>query len=157
MYMYMQVYIVCECVHTCTCSCTYAVPDIHTHPQIHTYTHTHCIASTCLREVPHDVASLLVHLSQYVEQEWFDVKVECLVVQKEFGHETEVLAVDLMITTIHLKHRYCTLHVQYTHLYMYMYTCIYTQGSTEMVLMHCARNTRKVMSDIIHTKCTGEV
>ena len=49
-----------------------------------------------LGEVPHDMAALLVNLSQYVEEKWLHIKVESLVVQEEFGHETEVLAVDLM-------------------------------------------------------------
>ena len=52
---------------------------------------------SCLREVSHNVTALLVHLSQYVEEKWFHVKVECLVVQEELGHQTEVLTVDLVI------------------------------------------------------------
>ena len=50
------------------------------------------------------MAALLVHLSQDVEEEWLHIKVECLVVQEELGHEAEVLAVDLVVTAIHLKH-----------------------------------------------------
>ena len=49
------------------------------------------------------MTTLLVHLRQDVEEEWLHVEVEGLVVQEELGHEAEVLAVDLVITAIHLK------------------------------------------------------
>ena len=50
------------------------------------------------------MAALLVHLSQNVEEERFHIEIECLVVQEEFGHEAEILAVDLVVTSVHLKH-----------------------------------------------------
>ena len=55
------------------------------------------------------MAALLVHLCQNVEQKWLHVEVEGLVVQEQFGRQTEVLAVDLVVTAIHFKHRYGTL------------------------------------------------
>lgn len=50
------------------------------------------------------MAALFVHLRQNVEEKRLHVKVEGLVIQKEFGHQTEVLAVDLVVTAIHFKH-----------------------------------------------------
>lgn len=50
------------------------------------------------------MAAILVHLCQDVEQKRLNVEVECLVVQEELGHQAEVLAVDLVVTAIHLKH-----------------------------------------------------
>ena len=57
-----------------------------------------------LGEVPHNVAALFVHLCQNVEEKWLHIKVQCLVVQKEFGQQTEILAADLVVTAVHLKH-----------------------------------------------------
>ena len=59
---------------------------------------------THLGEVAHNVATLFVHLCQNVEEKWLHIKVECLVVQKEFGQQTEILAEDLVVTAVHLKH-----------------------------------------------------
>ena len=51
------------------------------------------------------MAAQLVHLCQHVEQEGLHIKVESLVVKKELGKEAEVLAVDLVVTSVRLKHR----------------------------------------------------
>lgn len=69
-----------------------------------------CMCKVCkcaiahLREVPHYMAAMLVNLSQDVKQEWLHIKVECLVIQKQFGHQTKILAVNLMIASIHFKY-----------------------------------------------------
>lgn len=57
-----------------------------------------------LRKVSHYVTAFLIHLSQDVEEERLYIEVECLVIQEEFGHQTQVLAVDLMVSAIHFKH-----------------------------------------------------
>ena len=47
---------------------------------------------------------LLVDLAQDVEEEGVDVEVERLVVEKQLGHETQVLAVELVLAAINLEH-----------------------------------------------------
>ena len=44
-----------------------------------------------------------VKLCHDVEEKRFDSEVESLVLQEEFGHEAEALAVDLVLLSIHLK------------------------------------------------------
>ena len=51
------------------------------------------------------MAAQLVHLCQHVEQEGLHIEVESLVVEEELGKEAEVLAVDLVVTSVCLKHR----------------------------------------------------
>ena len=48
------------------------------------------------------MAAQLVHLCQHVEQEGLHIEVESLVVEEEFGKEAEVLAVDLVVTSVHV-------------------------------------------------------
>ena len=50
------------------------------------------------------MTALLVHLRQDVEEEGLHVEVERLVVQEELGHEAEILAEDLVVTAVDLKH-----------------------------------------------------
>ena len=83
-----------------------------------------------LGEVPHNVAALFVHLCQNVEEKWLHIKVECLVVRKEFGQQTEILAVDLVVTAVHLKLIWCPEEGEgrggQRYMYMYLrtpYTC----------------------------------
>ena len=51
------------------------------------------------------MAAQLVHLCQHVEQEGLHIEVESLVVKEELGKEAKVLAVDLVVTSVRLKHR----------------------------------------------------
>ena len=60
------------------------------------------------------MTAALVHLGEDVEQEWLHIKVESFVVEKQFCHETEILTVHLVITTVHLKHRYRTLETHFS-------------------------------------------
>ena len=53
---------------------------------------------THLWEVAHNVTSWVVVFCHDVEEEGFHIKVQCLVVQKQFGQQTEVL-------TVHLWHK----------------------------------------------------
>ena len=64
-----------------------------------------------LTEVPHQVAALGVVLGQDVEEERLHVVVERLVIEEEFDEETEVLTVDLVGVTIHLKYGHSVLPV----------------------------------------------
>jgi len=50
---------------------------------------------THLGEVSEDVAAVCIVLRHHVEEERFDIKVEGLVVQKQLGQQTQVLAVYL--------------------------------------------------------------
>ena len=58
-----------------------------------------------LGEVPDHVTALRVKLGHDVEEERLHIKVERLVLEEELGHETETLAVDLVLLPVHLKHR----------------------------------------------------
>lgn len=56
-----------------------------------------------LREVADDVGALLVDLAQDVEEERVDVEVERFVVEKELGHEAQVLTIELVLVAVHLE------------------------------------------------------
>ena len=58
-----------------------------------------------LGEVPDNVRALLVDLAEDVEEEGDDVKVEGLVVEEELCQQAQVLAVQPVLPTIHLKMR----------------------------------------------------
>merc|ERR1719450_1306538 len=64
-----------------------------------------------LAEVAHQMTSLAIVLCQDVEQERLHVIVERLVIQEQFDQKTEVLTVDLVGVTIHLKHGHSILPV----------------------------------------------
>ena len=49
------------------------------------------------------MGSSTVPLSQHIEQKRFHVKVESFVLKEQLGHETQVLAVHLVLLSIHLK------------------------------------------------------
>ncbi len=49
------------------------------------------------------MCALAVPLCENVEQKRLHIKVQGLVLQKELCHEAEVLAVNLMLLTVHLK------------------------------------------------------
>ena len=53
-----------------------------------------------LGKVPDDVRPVLVHLAQDVEEERVHVEIQRLVVQEEFGQETEALAVKLKLLSV---------------------------------------------------------
>lgn len=55
-------------------------------------------------EVAKDVTATTVRLCHHVEEEWLHVKVERLVFKEEFGHETEVLTIHLVLLPVHFKH-----------------------------------------------------
>lgn len=50
------------------------------------------------------MASFMVCIGHDVEQEWFDVVVQRLVVEEELGQQAELLAVLLVLATVHLPH-----------------------------------------------------
>lgn len=49
------------------------------------------------------MGSLLVDLAENVEKERLYIEVQCLVVEKQFGQEAEVLAIELVVATVSLK------------------------------------------------------
>lgn len=51
------------------------------------------------------MTAFLVNLGQYIEEKRLHIKVECFVVQEQFGQQAQILTVYLMIATIDLKHR----------------------------------------------------
>ena len=55
--------------------------------------------------------SVCVIFGEHVEEEGLDVVVERLVVEKEFGEQTEILAVDSRHIPVHFPHRQRVLSV----------------------------------------------
>lgn len=51
------------------------------------------------------MTSFAVTSSQDVKKKWFDVIVECLVIQKQFGQQAEVLAINLAAQSVNFKDR----------------------------------------------------
>ena len=58
-----------------------------------------------LREVSDHVTASRVVLCHDIEEKRLHCKVESFVFEEEFGHETEALAVDLVLLSVHFKHR----------------------------------------------------
>ena len=63
------------------------------------------VCMTDLGEVANHVAATRVKLCHDVEEEWLHSKVEGLVLQKEFCHEAQALAVHFVFLSVHLEHR----------------------------------------------------
>ena len=61
------------------------------------------LAGLLLGEIADEVAALAIVLGQHVEEEGLHVVVEGLVIQKQLGEETEVLAVDLAGHAVHFE------------------------------------------------------
>ena len=70
----------------------------------HASTRYCCIVRRHLGEVADEVAAELVVGGEHVEEERLDIVVQRLVVEKQFGEKTQVLAVDLVGVAIHLEH-----------------------------------------------------
>jgi hypothetical protein len=51
------------------------------------------------------VCPLSVPQGKHIEEEWLHIKVKCLVLEEELSHEAEVLAVHLVLLSVHLKER----------------------------------------------------
>lgn len=49
------------------------------------------------------MSTFIVPFSQHVEEEGLHIKVQCLVLQEELGHEAQVLAVHLVLLPVNLK------------------------------------------------------
>ena len=65
-----------------------------------------------------------VILCHDVEEEGLNCKVECLVLQKELCHEAQALAIDLVLLTIHLKHRRLAVTVMVACMHTHSMTCM---------------------------------
>jgi hypothetical protein len=59
--------------------------------------------SLLLGKVTHEMAAELVIFSHDVEEEWFHVVVKGFGAKEELGQETEVLAVDRVLTAVDLE------------------------------------------------------
>lgn len=57
-----------------------------------------------LAVVPHRMKAPIVHLAQDVKEKGINIKVECLVIQKEFGNITQVLTIDAFLVPVDFKH-----------------------------------------------------
>ena len=45
-----------------------------------------------------------VYLSEYIEEEWFNIVVQGFMIQEQFDQQAEVLTIDLVCITIHLEY-----------------------------------------------------
>lgn len=71
-----------------------------------------CItARTNLGEIADDVSASFVDFTEDVKEEGLDVKIERLVVQEEFGQETEILSINLVLFPICFINGQCPLPV----------------------------------------------
>ena len=59
------------------------------------------------------MAATAVCLGHHVEEKGLNVKVECLVLQEQLGHEAEVLAVDFVFFSVHFEDRELVLAVDF--------------------------------------------
>ena len=64
----------------------------------HSHLYMNCSAVTDLREIANEVCAVPIDLSENVEEEWFNIKVERLVVKEHLRKEAEILAVQLQNT-----------------------------------------------------------
>lgn len=64
-----------------------------------------------LREIADHVATSGVAFGHDVKEEWLHVIVQRLVIEKQFGEETKILAVYLVLLAIHFEHRQCTVAI----------------------------------------------
>ena len=69
------------------------------------------LAELLFGEVTDEVTSFAIVDGQHVEEERLHVVVERLVIEKEFGQQTQVLAVDFVDVAVHLKDRHVVLPV----------------------------------------------
>ena len=68
------------------------------------YTRGHNVSANYLWEISNDVRPVAVDLCQDVEEERLHIKVECLVVQEQFGQQAQILTVDLENMTTSSTH-----------------------------------------------------
>ena len=71
------------------------------------------LAQLLLGKVSNQVTSFAVVDGQNVKEERLHVVVERLVVQKQFGEQTQVLAVDFVHVAVHFEHRQVVLAVDF--------------------------------------------
>ena len=64
-------------------------------------------------EVAQNVAAMTVRLCHHVEEKRLDIKVERFILQKQFRHEAEVLAVHFVPFPVHFKHGELVLSVDF--------------------------------------------
>ena len=46
-------------------------------------------------EVANQMATLSIDFCENVEEKWFNIKVQCFVIEEQFGQEAEVLTINL--------------------------------------------------------------
>lgn len=66
-----------------------------------------------LRKVADYVRALLVDFAQHIEVEGLHVKVERLVVEEQFGQQTQRLTVQDMVPAVNFVDRYCALSIDF--------------------------------------------
>lgn len=62
-------------------------------------------------EIAHGMGTLLVNLTKDVEHERINIKIESFVIKKQFCHETQVLAVELVLVPINFEDWKCSFPV----------------------------------------------
>ena len=56
-------------------------------------------------KVPDEVRTICIALHKHVEQKRFNIIVQCLVVEKQFGKQAQILAVDFIFASVNFKYR----------------------------------------------------
>lgn len=88
-----------------------------------------------LREVADEMTALFIILRESVEQEGLHVIVEGLVVEEEFGQQTEVLAVDLAHVAVHLEHGQVVVAVDLVGWWVLQVTLVLGDTTTHFMLV----------------------
>ena len=57
-------------------------------------------------EVSHEVRAICIALHKHVEQKRFNIIVQCLVVEKQFGKQAQILTVDFVFASVDFKYGY---------------------------------------------------
>ena len=73
----------------------------------------HQSAISYIGEVAKDVAATPISLRHHVEEERVDIEIERFVLQEQLGHQTEVLAVDFVLFSVHFEYREMILAVNF--------------------------------------------
>jgi hypothetical protein len=59
------------------------------------------------------MTSPVIALTEYIEKKWFDVVIECFVIEIHFCEKTEVLAVDRILPSVYFKNRQSAVSIDF--------------------------------------------
>jgi hypothetical protein len=86
------------------------------------------------------LCEVCTHLSQNIEHEWLNIKVERLVVEEELGEQTQALTVDLLVGAVHFVNAKRAVPVDVLARRLPFHTAqLHMQSHTSHVLTKCIR------------------